>query len=231
MKRDRFRIVVALTILLLLIAFGYNRLIPSGKKVSSSQNPKGCASCHNSLTAQLKNIEGHPPVPVESVTDCLNCHEEGNQIFSNGLHKGHYKGQNKFETEYNGSCVNCHKLSEKGDVVIPGLAPKGTKYVTIKVANIVVSPGGCAGCHKKKYAILDYNLKKMVNKLPNHPKIDFEDFNKCYNCHGQSVPGLATVLHAKHLKNIVYQKMYANSCINCHQLKSDGSVIVKGKKE
>ncbi|MBO8126097.1 MAG: hypothetical protein H0Z38_02555 [Firmicutes bacterium] len=80
---------------------------------------KGCgaANCHvvgskYDLTAEVKNIKGHPPVkPGALYEDCLKCHKSGKLAFGPILHKAHYhEGENHFIEKYEGRCQNCHTV-------------------------------------------------------------------------------------------------------------------------
>ncbi|HEX3031584.1 MAG TPA: hypothetical protein VHS59_04995 [Bacillota bacterium] len=203
---------------------------PTAVPVSSSDKPEACASCHakeNALPEVIKKIQGHPAVQAKSVSDCAGCHKkQGYPELKKIIHKSHYTGEkNVFVDKFKGSCVHCHKKGEQGEIFIPGIAPAGTKSVTIEVYQIDKAPNGCLDCHKG-----GYSLPNMIKKISGHPGVNFEDFNKCYNCHGKTAPQLGKVLHNRHLGNDIFKKNYGNSCLNCHKPTTDNDVIVKGKK-
>lgn len=199
--------------------------------VSSADKPEACASCHvneNSLNAITKKIKGHPQVDANTIEQCAGCHKkEGYPALDQIIHKRHYEGQeNAFVKTFKGSCVQCHKAAEGGEIIVPGLAPAGTKAVTVEVAQIDKSPNGCLGCHKD-----NYSLTNMTKNIKGHPQINFEDFNQCYGCHGTRAPQLGKVLHNSHLVSDTFKKNYGNSCLNCHDLRDDYNVVVKGRKQ
>lgn len=197
--------------------------------VSSADKPEACASCHvneNSLNAISKRIAGHPTVDANTVAQCAACHKkQGYPSLDKIIHSKHYRQGSAFVKTFNGSCVNCHKEAQGGEIFIPGLAAAGTKAVTIEVSQVDKSPTGCVGCHKG-----DYSLPNMIKKVSGHPQVNFEDFNQCYKCHGATAPQLGKVLHDKHLASDTFKKNYGNSCLNCHKPQEDSTVIVKGKK-
>jgi len=94
---------------------------------SEDTAPDGCNSCHvkkgendYTLTAELKNIEGHPPVATEDVNVCAGCHTEGELALNRVLHVAHLQGTHYMEY-FQGSCANCHALTEDGTISVKGL--------------------------------------------------------------------------------------------------------------
>ncbi len=206
--------------------------------VSSAEKPEACGTCHvkvsdekdYSLSAEVKQIENHPQVEGNTAGDCIGCHREGENGFSTIMHKHHYKkGENSFVANYKGSCVHCHKLTAEGELPVPGLAPEGTTYETIEVAQVDKAPGGCQDCHKKISDEKDYSLPTEVGQIPNHPAVESNDFNDCYTCHQSGENSFDRILHRHHLKGEKYRE-YGNSCLNCHEVAENGTITLKGKK-
>lgn len=257
MKKGKFFLLIALVMVFAVAVIGCGQTKKAAKQpkqtkqeaktedptkgmvfVSSTEKPDACTSCHvkvsadkdYSLNGETKNIKGHPTVTANTIQECMGCHKD--KGFDKVLHKAHLTGgdKNKFVTEYKGSCVQCHKLDAKGQLAIPGLAPAGTQFTTIEVAQVDKAPEGCSSCHKKISAEKDYSFGNELKNVAGHPAITFDDFNQCYNCHkADSDKSLDKVVHIKHLTGQHY-KNYGNSCINCHKVNDDGSVSVKGKK-
>jgi len=93
---------------------------------STDEHPKGCVDCHVDavggkdfrLNAVLAAIKGHPNIAkVVKILpkDCTMCHKEGSKVPALGfvLHKAHFgpdPAKSAFVANYQGSCLNCHKL-------------------------------------------------------------------------------------------------------------------------
>ncbi len=203
----------------------------------SSADKENCEACHRkvsddkdySLAAGLKKLEGHPPTEAENgISDCVPCHQkEGDINLKKVIHVAHYSGNdNHFVTNYDGSCVHCHKLSTDGQVPVAGLEEPGTQFEIIKVASVDKSPGGCNDCHKKISDDKDYSLAAEIKKLESHPEVPSESVADCISCHAEGTPlALSAIMHKGHLLGEHYEK-YGNSCINCHD--QTNKMIVKG---
>lgn len=195
--------------------------------VDSTKYPDACASCHvkisaekdYSLNAKIKKIPNHPKVEANKVSECAACHKaQSPDGLKKVIHKAHFQSKDQiFVKEYNGSCVQCHKLAQDGVMQIPGLAPEGTKFVPIKAAQVDKAPNGCLDCHKKVSDDKDYSLPTILSKKPNHPKIEKVDIKACISCHKANGKPLYTILHPAHLTSKTYQDNYGGSCLNCHK--------------
>lgn len=208
--------------------------VENANYVSSIDQVQACDSCHdktdtedNSLNGLVKKLPRHMPTEATTLVECMACHKSESIGFKTILHKKHYQGDaNVFVTDYNGGCIHCHKLTPSGHFVIPGLTEQQAESLEIKVAQVDVSPAGCANCHLET-ATKDYSLKAIFKDNPKHPRIQFNDVNKCFTCHRGDL-ALNRFLHPAHLLNEMYAG-YGNSCLNCHQQSEDGKVSVKGK--
>lgn len=194
--------------------------------VSSTEKPEACASCHESLNEVVKKVQDHPDVKANTVSECAGCHKkEGYPPLRKIAHQRHYREGSAFVTNFKGSCVHCHKKTEGGEIFVAGLAPAGTKFMTLEVAQVDKAPNGCSDCHKD-----ESSLPNMVKKIEGHPAVNFEDFNQCFSCHGTKAPQLGKVLHNRHLQNDAFKKNFGNSCQNCHKAAEEGNIVVKGRK-
>jgi hypothetical protein len=203
----------------------------------SSADKENCEACHRkvsedrdySLAAGLEKLEGHPPVGADDgVADCISCHQKDGDIsLKKVIHVAHYSGEdNHFVTNYDGSCVHCHKLTDEGQLPVAGLEEPGTYFKTIKVASVDKSPGGCNDCHRKVSDDKDYSLAAEIEKLESHPETPSESVADCASCHAEGTPlALSAIMHTGHLLGENYEK-YGNSCINCHD--QSNKMLVKG---
>lgn len=117
-----------------------NGMVPEGvelvavKSANADTAPEGCTSCHQkyaedkdySLMAETKAMNeknGHPVVPAQDAKQCVTCHQADGAIpFNTVVHKAHLTGQdNKFVSNYGGSCRQCHSVGEKGEITTKGL--------------------------------------------------------------------------------------------------------------
>lgn len=102
-------------------------LAPQGAKfvtievASVDKAPGGCTDCHKkhsddrdySLTATIAKIEGHPQLPIENASGCVQCHAEGSPLaLSLAMHKAHLQGEH-YKENYGNSCLNCHDAQNK----------------------------------------------------------------------------------------------------------------------
>lgn len=213
---------------------------PAGevKLVSTEDKPQGCASCHVKvaddkdyrLEAEIKKIQGHPQVTATKVKECITCHgaNAGERAFKKLLHARHYKEGSVFVKNYDGACVNCHKMSEDGKMVVAGLAPAGTKLVAIQASTVDKAPEGCASCHKKVADDKDYRLETEVKKIKGHPTVSATTVKECMMCHSSGNKPFKQVLHRIHMKSDIFKNNYGASCTNCHSRSPDGVMSVKG---
>lgn len=101
----------------------------TAKVVVDIKNQKnGCADCHapgstvkkpdgttidTSLSAEVKNLSGHPPVDANAtVKVCLDCHNkspEKKQAIANKLHDVHLNSK-PFTVTYKQTCSGCHDM-------------------------------------------------------------------------------------------------------------------------
>ena len=95
--------------------------------LSADDHPQGCVDCHllggdgrdTRLSKTLAALKNHPNVTNafkgSNIPDaCMLCHKQGSKLgsLSAELHKAHYVDLAKsvFVINYQGSCLNCHKL-------------------------------------------------------------------------------------------------------------------------
>lgn len=83
--------------------------------------PGGCTDCHRkvsddkdySLAATIAKIEGHPQLPIDNASACVQCHAEGSPLaLSLAMHKAHLQGEH-YKENYGNSCLNCHDQANK----------------------------------------------------------------------------------------------------------------------
>lgn len=200
----------------------------------SSADYASCEDCHQkisdeldlSMEAMIANLDSHPEAPVGSgvADDCLSCHPADNEELSlkTVLHESHYSsGDNLFLTDYDGSCVHCHKLTDEGALPVAGLEPEGSTFITVEVASVDKSPGGCTDCHQ--------DLAASVANIDNHPEgpdVPMDTLADCVSCHAEGTPlALSKSMHTSHLQGEAY-KNFGNSCLNCHEEGVD--MLLKG---
>ncbi|KXS41743.1 MULTISPECIES: hypothetical protein [unclassified Candidatus Frackibacter] len=90
---------------------------------------KGCIGCHEagseySLQKEIDGIEGHPQVEAKELSDCMQCHASGNLAFKRLIHEKHLVEGDHYKEEYDKNCINCHKISENGEINVRGLDGK-----------------------------------------------------------------------------------------------------------
>lgn len=208
--------------------------------VSSKDNANGCISCHTktadkdySLTAEMNAMNkkfGHPKMEISSPNDCVSCHKDGEKSLDKVLHKVHLVGnENKFVTNYKGSCVNCHGLTTESTIAVKGLS-EDVKFTPIKSKSANLGKANCAACHTNT-ADKDYSLTaemEAMNKEFGHPKQEINSGKDCLSCHGENNP-LSNVLHVKHLtgKENKFITDYGGSCRNCHAIYDNGEIKAK----
>lgn len=81
----------------------------------------GCHEGEYSLQNQTEDIEGHPGVESDSLTECMECHASGEYAFKTVIHKAHLIEGEHYTDEYDKNCINCHEISEEGHVTVEGL--------------------------------------------------------------------------------------------------------------
>lgn len=101
-----------------------------GNQLVKDEAPEGCASCHKKisdekdyrLSAETKNVEGHPPVSEDAtVKTCIKCHgEDSDRPFEKVIHRIHLV-ESKYLEEYGLNCINCHQLADDGTITVKGL--------------------------------------------------------------------------------------------------------------
>ncbi|GAW91154.1 hypothetical protein [Calderihabitans maritimus] len=103
---------------------------PNAAQMMEDQAPNGCVSCHRKkddkdyrLSAEVKNIEGHPQVKEDAtLKDCIQCHgHESERPFRTILHRIHLVEGEHYLEKYDKNCINCHRVSEEGEVTVKGL--------------------------------------------------------------------------------------------------------------
>lgn len=203
----------------------------------SSEDKFSCQGCHSkiseekdySLATSLTHIEEHTDEELEGITDCIKCHTPDAKFsIQRILHSVHYNrgAENHFVSNYEGSCIHCHKLESNGSLTVAGLEELGTEFLPISVASIDKATNGCTDCHKKISNEQDYSLKASVAKIEGHTSVYEESVTECQQCHGEATSKpLSRKLHKAHLMGEHY-KEYGNSCLNCHDI--DNKMSVKG---
>lgn len=97
-------------------------------------SPQGCVSCHiqtpdgdHRLGASLAKLN-HPAVSAVSTVpnDCLKCHRMRKPVFSQSIHKAHYKKGplSEFNKKFNGECSQCHQMNGKTGVAFNKSGPR-----------------------------------------------------------------------------------------------------------
>ncbi|SJZ32411.1 hypothetical protein [Selenihalanaerobacter shriftii] len=93
--------------------------------VTQDNSEGGCtAGCHQgeyNLQNQIKDIEGHPDVEASSLEECLQCHASGELAFKTVIHKSHLIEGEHYTEDYDKNCINCHNISEDGEITVDGL--------------------------------------------------------------------------------------------------------------
>ncbi len=204
------------------------------KFVSSDQMAGGCASCHMgplSLSSMLQKMN-HPPMPMDSVSQCLSCHGNDKPFpFKNMLHKAHKIGTPSAVVT---SCVACHTMGIDGVFGVKGMLADGFQELTIKATTVDDAPDGCNSCHQTYAGGKDYSLKAETTKMnaaSGHPVVPAADAKQCLTCHkpGGNLP-LSRGLHLAHLvgEQNYFVTTYGASCLQCHVADDKGSISVKG---
>lgn len=208
--------------------------------VSSDEKPEGCVSCHTkvseekdySLTAELTAMSdefGHPKMDIQGPEQCQMCHPDGEISFDKVAHKIHLTGgeENHFITSYEGSCLQCHALTDENEMVVKGLA-KDAELQVIKAASLDLETESCGTCHQNDYSLTN-ELTKM-NEEFGHPKMEISSGEDCLMCHKPdgNMP-LDKVLHEVHLtgEENHFVANYGGSCLNCHVLNDSGKMTTK----
>lgn len=102
--------------------------------------PNGCTDCHRKVSpdrdyslaaeiAAMVKAGTHPRVSDRLMQDlpkqCTTCHKPDSKVpFGEVMHKAHLVGgaENHFITNYQGQCMNCHKLDpQTGSITVKGL--------------------------------------------------------------------------------------------------------------
>ena len=92
--------------------------------------PEGCASCHKKeneeqdhrLGMEANSIEGHSEIDEDAdVNDCMMCHATGDRAFRKVLHRVHLIEGDHYIENYDHNCINCHEISDEGEVTVKGL--------------------------------------------------------------------------------------------------------------
>lgn len=103
---------------------------PETTQIIEDQAPNGCPSCHQKegdqdyrLSTEIKNIANHPPVPEEAqVKDCMPCHgAQSDRPFTKIMHRVHLVEGEHYTDRYDRNCINCHTISDQGEVKVKGL--------------------------------------------------------------------------------------------------------------
>ena len=85
---------------------------------------RGCNSCHTDLNDTVMGMHYmHAVLPspaletYSDVTQCISCHRDNGDDFGNLMHGMHYNArtQDKFEDNFNGSCMSCHTATGDGE--------------------------------------------------------------------------------------------------------------------
>ena len=90
----------------------------------------------------------------------------------------------------------------------------------------------CNSCHNNK-GDRDYSLKAVARGIADHPPVqDNATLRSCLdtNCHGNGDlrTRFGNTLHKKHAESRIFRPVLKGSCVSCHKLEKNGSIVLKG---
>ena len=90
----------------------------------------------------------------------------------------------------------------------------------------------CNSCHKNK-GDKDYSLETEVKRISDHPPVQANaTLRSCLaaDCHGNGDlrNQFGKTLHKKHAESRIFRPVLKGSCVSCHKLEKNGSIVLKG---